>query len=280
MRHLALRAVMSIGVLTCATAVGLTTASTVPQDSGPGRIATTPPTMRYVRTTAHLIPVRAGNQKVIDTDASSAPDTVSHSNNWAGYDKVVSGSFTDAVMHFTAPRPTSSGGAVSIWPGIGSGSNSQHDLAQAGVEEDVTAHSVGGFFWYEIYPYNPGAISVDGLSVFYGDRVGVEVKYLGSHRFGFYFWDYTTGKYTSKAETAPHPQLHQAETITERPTEPNGHVDSLAHFGHVSVSEAKLNGHCLAYFPADRYDMYSGSTLLATSHWNSSSGCAYTTERK
>jgi hypothetical protein len=217
-------------------------------------------------------------------------------DNWSGYTVHRSTQyFGNVTMHWVVPRlsTTSTNRWLSIWPGIGSGGSHlnsdgryDHELVQAGTEQETTSTSVKTYFWWEIYPIIAYSIPIQNLSVSGGDRVGAHVQYVPDGQNGmtatFQLWNYTRG--TSCGFSYFSPTLgnanNQAEFIAERPTFSGGSLPHLAWFGKLDVSSAKAKNdgtwRCIAGYQATRdimLDVY--GTTLATPKYQDSRGCAF-----
>jgi hypothetical protein len=145
--------------------------------------------------------------------AGSAAATPNISNNWSGFESDAN-HFTGVSMTWTVPTPTStaSPASLSIWPGIGQGSNSDK-LIQAGTEQ-----SQGGatFAWTEVVP-GEFQQQVGGMSVTAGDNMAVNVGW--DHSTGtaaFVVADYSTHKVKEITQSVTGSSGSSAEWIAER----------------------------------------------------------------
>jgi len=199
--------------------------------------------------TRKTVPVATTDPKTLK---NISPRTIgSRSPNWSGYDADVAGA-TVAQATWTVPYVggTTSGrdGAdVSIWPGIGTGTNSSTDeLIQDGTEQVQICTEVGGqcsytyeyFFWLEMYPYEAEQ-EITNLSVLPGDDVGALATYdPGNHLAGFLLCNYTVNQCVTGTQVSPAPVSNSAEWIVERPGSSDGSLFALAPYGSVSLSNA------------------------------------------
>ena len=124
--------------------------------------------------------------------------------NWSGIESDA-GKFTGASMTWTVPAPTTTAtpAALSIWPGIGQGSNTDK-LIQAGTQQ-----SQGGatYAWTEVVP-GEFQQQINGMSVAAGDNMAVNVA-----------WDHSTG---TAAFLVVNYSTHKAKEITDPVTGSSG----------------------------------------------------------
>ncbi|MEL9990374.1 MAG: G1 family glutamic endopeptidase [Thermoproteus sp.] len=172
-----------------------------------------------------------------------------YSLNWAGY--VVSGqagAVTSVAGSFVVPSLTCTKQTtyVALWAGL-DGYN-DNTVEQAGILGECSGGKPIYEAWYEFYP-SP-SVPISGLTVQPGDRVYVNVTYLGNGQFAITMVIYeTNGKVESYSVTGTEPsaQLSSAECILERPTV-NGQLTALANFGTAYFGQdyTSIGGTCYA----------------------------------
>lgn len=147
--------------------------------------------------------------------------------NWSGYQTGTprgTGTYSDASMEWDVPDASHSGDRnahVTIWPGIGVGSNDDK-LVQAGTES-VQYSFLGGLFhtqryyaWIEIVP-GEYEIPISNLPVHPGDHMLVDVSYdTTTHNATFTMYNMSTGKGGSISQPVKGSTGSQSEWIVER----------------------------------------------------------------
>lgn len=186
-----------------------------------------------------------GSQSVGTTCAS-----VDCSANWSGYQdrKVGKGYsfFNNSYMAWTVPAekgPSDNTHAVSVWPGIGTGTSSRNTLIQAGTQsEHVYYLGVDfslTFAWYELFP-EEGEKIISNLPVHVGTKMFVSVEYEAGKTSKAVFF-LCAGKTCGTAtQTFKGSSGKQVEWIAERPTLTIIHTKytSLDNFGKLTISGA------------------------------------------
>jgi hypothetical protein len=206
------------------------------------------------------------------TEAASPPAI---SPNWSGFESDL-GNFTGASMTWTVPSvgPASAPAGVSIWPGIGTGSETGNNdsLVQAG-----TAQDAGGatYAWTEVYPQEDEQIIKD-LSVSVGDKMAVNVGWdPATHTASFLVTDGSTAKEITQVISGS--SGSSAEWIVERPgiCDATCIIRPLLNIGTMAVTdgaaEQTINGKTTGGYIGSFSDHYSismtnciGDTTLAS----------------
>jgi hypothetical protein len=137
------------------------------------------------------------------------------SANWSGYQSDGS-TYTGASMDWTVPPadPTVSNGAVSIWPGVGTGNDTSDELVQAGTQ---IASDGAMTAWTEVFP-KEAEQPISGFPVSGGDQMSVHVTWdPATQTAAFLVIDYTTGNASMSSEQVNGSSGSTAEWIAERP---------------------------------------------------------------
>jgi hypothetical protein len=140
-------------------------------------------------------------------------------------------------MEWTVPNGSANGGNAEMvaWPGIGTGSDSAHDLLQAGTREKVDQYNNKQFtFWYEVYPQE-NLQAVGSPSVSAGDKVFVDVSRSGANA-SFFVENETAGTYHVYGHSFSGGTGGQAQWILERPRV-NGQLSPLPFFGSAQLKD-------------------------------------------
>jgi hypothetical protein len=200
------------------------------------------------------------------------------SGNWSGYQANVAGvrqvSAEWRLPTLATPPRADSSAVVSIWPGMGSGTSSRAQLAQAGSQElylgNGTEFTI--IMWYEVYPQED-EFNVN-LSVKPGDLVGDVVAYDKGHHEVLFFIADLTSKQAVEVTQAVSGSVGtgSAEWVAERTaacsTANSCVFPPLADFAKVKVSDARAlvggEARSAESIASDRINMFScGGRLLA-----------------
>lgn len=172
------------------------------------------------------------------------------STNWSGYLAKPAPSITSVNGRWKVPAlltPPSAGAqaVMTVFPGMGQGTSSQNQLAQAGLEENYVngGAEYTGTMWIEIYPQE-AQVNVDNLPITPGDSVGVTVGYNGlTHTAAFLLVNFTEGQAVEGTQTVNGAVgTKSAEWIVERPAVCSGSscaITPLAAFGSVKFNHAE-----------------------------------------
>ncbi|WP_322786037.1 G1 family glutamic endopeptidase [Nakamurella lactea] len=166
------------------------------------------------------------------------------SDNWDGYVMAVGGTPNDAEMNWTEPTLLASADGlptdVSIWPGLGSGSDANHPLIQAGTHGQIGDNSPGAtqkdWLWTEIYPQED-EIPVMDIQVYGGSQVFVAATYDPDEH-NAHFVLCADGVCITLTRPAVSPDS-QAEWIVERPSYTT--YSRLAHFPTLTLENDAFN---------------------------------------
>jgi hypothetical protein len=175
------------------------------------------------------------------------------SYNWSGYQAQHLAGVTGATGEwrlrglFQSP-PSAAAADVSTWAGIGDGTTSADQLAQAGTDEHYTSDGTRYAFdtWYELYPQETEQAL--NFAVSPGDEVGTVVTYNPAlHTVLFLLADYTTRRGVQLVQpVSGSVGTASAEWIVERPElcASSCYMTPLANFGHEPFSHAlaRVNG--------------------------------------
>ncbi|MGC9153905.1 MAG: G1 family glutamic endopeptidase [Vulcanisaeta sp.] len=169
-----------------------------------------------------------------------------YSLNWAGYAvpaheytvTSVAGSFI--VPSLTCTKQTT---YVALWAGIDGYNDST--VEQAGVLGECSGGKPTYSAWYEFYP-SP-AVFISGFTVKPGDKIYVNVTYIGNGEFQIVIKDVTENEAYTVTGSVSNALLSSAECILERPTV-NGQLTTLANFGTAYFGQDYTNvmGTCYA----------------------------------
>jgi hypothetical protein len=162
--------------------------------------------------------------------------------NWSGYAintsvyTSVSGTWTVPTVS-APPHPTNSAQYSATWVGIDGFNLRDHNLIQAGTEQDWNYGTPSYQAWWEILPM--GETVIPGITVRPGDAMTVSIV-KGVPDWTITVSDATTGQTFTTKQTF-RGKGESAEWIQEAPTV-GGRVAPLANFGTVDFSDATANG--------------------------------------
>lgn len=169
----------------------------------------------------------------------------STSTNWSGYALQTSqtrpqnNAVSDVKGTWTVPTVTSSSvnSYSAVWVGIDG--YADNTVEQIGTEEDYIGGAAQYSVWYEMYPKNSVTVA---KSVYPGDVISAEVRYIGNNGFTLTISDITRGWSFSTTQKAGNARRQSAEWVVEAPW--MGGVLPLANFGKVNFSgaQATVNG--------------------------------------
>ena len=191
-------------------------------------------------------------QSAVPQSVGSTCASVDCSANWSGYQDRRVGSgysyFNNSYMAWTVPAekgPSNNTHAVSVWPGIGTGSSSKNELIQAGTQSEHVYY-LGGVFnfsltfaWYELVPGESEKI-ISNLPVKVGTKMVVSVEYEPGRTPKAVFFLCANKTCGMATQTFKGTSGKQVEWIAERPTLKIIHTNytSLDNFGKLTISSA------------------------------------------
>jgi hypothetical protein len=154
---------------------------------------------------------------------------MSVSTNWSGY--VLDGTgFTYATGTFTVPTvPPNGSTSTAQWIGVDGDSDSNQDLIQAGVAEDVNFGNVQTYAWWEILPAVSTPIDSSVVNVQPGDTVTVTIRQAAAGSWTIQVADVTRNQTFTTTQSYNGPGL-SAEWIVEAASDTNSHVLTLGQY--------------------------------------------------
>ncbi len=212
------------------------------------------PQLRQMNNTVTTQPAPRGRVPASRVHAASAGNSCSTyavpSANWA-YNMDNCYRYNAIQATWTVPTAVASLFAQNtystVWPGLGLGTSSAHQLFQAGSESKVTwvldrngwQHYTSTFPWWEVYPQYPYSEEMYSLGISPGNTLHVSVQYIFSKgQVLFTVYNESSNQYVSQYVSAGGFGGYHAEWVAERP-EQGGYYSYLANFRSVTFTGAE-----------------------------------------
>jgi hypothetical protein len=178
----------------------------------------------------------------LSCSSAALAQSLSRSENWAGYAVTAATPFRRVVGEWIQPAPRCTPGRESFsafWVGLGGFLPSSRKLEQIGTDSDCgRGGRVRSYAWYELIPAGPVNLP---LVVRPGDRLAASVT-VGGRFVALHIRDLRDGAAINLTRRMRSPDLSSAEWIAEAPTgceESGCRVLPLANFGSVTFSNAQ-----------------------------------------
>jgi hypothetical protein len=178
----------------------------------------------------------------LSRSSAALAQSLSRSENWAGYAVTATAPFRRVLGEWVQPAPHCTPGRASFsafWVGLGGFLPSSRKLEQIGTDSDCgRGGRVRSYAWYELIPAGPVNLP---LVVRPGDRLAASVTVSGQF-VALHIRDLRDGAVVKITRRMRSPDLSSAEWIAEAPTgceESGCRVLPLADFGSVTFSDVQ-----------------------------------------